>query len=123
MKIGSKKKIMCNLVLPLLFVFVLTGCAKCISTETSTVKVKVTDKYYKAAHTTMYYNPAACTYYTLRDPAVYEITVEYDGKKYEFSGRDTYDKYSKRIGEYVNGTLRTKKYDNGKTIRYIVDLE
>ena len=111
MKIGSKKKIMCNLVLPLLFVFVLTGCAKCISTETST------------AHTTMYYNPAACTYYTLRDPAVYEITVEYDGRKYEFSGRDTYDKYSKRIGEYINGTLRTKKYDNGKTIRYIVDLE
>lgn len=123
MKIGAKKKILHNLVLPLLFACVLTGCAKCISTETSTVKVKVTDEYYKAAHTTMFYNPAAHTYQTLRHPAVYEITVEYDGRKYEFSGRDTYDKYSKRIGEYVNGTLRTKKYDNGKTICYIVDLE
>ena len=123
METKHKKKILRSLVLPLLFAFVLTGCAKCISTETSTVKVKVTDEYYKAAYTTVWYNAAAHTYCTRIHPAVYEITVEYDGRKYEFSGRDTYDKYSNRIGEYVNGKLRTKKYDNGKTIHYIVDLE
>lgn len=56
-------------------------------------------------------------------PAVYRITVEYNGVEYDISGSDTYNKYSEKIGEYTNGTLQTKKYDDG-TVRYnIVELE
>lgn len=38
------KKILCSLVIMLMFASMLIGCAKCISTETSTVQVKVTDE-------------------------------------------------------------------------------
>lgn len=55
-------------------------------------------------------------------PAVYRITVEYNGVEYDISGSNTYNKYSDKIGEYVDGILETKKYDDG-TVRYnIVDL-
>ena len=56
-------------------------------------------------------------------PAVYRITVEYNSVEYDISDSDTYNKYSDKIGEYVDGILETKKYDDG-TVRYnIVDLE
>ena len=45
------------------------------------------------------------------------ITIEYDGIEYNIFGSNTYNKYSDQIGEYVNGTLETKKYDDG-TVRY-----
>ena len=117
-----KKKILYSLTLLLVFMFILTGCAKCISVETSTVQVKITDEYHRAAYTTMYHNPATKTMMLQSHPAVYRITVEYDGIEYNISGSNTYNKYSDQIGEYVNGTLETKKYDDG-TVRYnIVDL-
>ena len=117
-----KKKILYSLTLLLVFMFILTGCAKCISTETSTVQVKVTDEYHRTAYTTMYYSPATKTMLPQSHPAVYRITVEYNGVEYNISGSDTYKKYSNRIGEYVNGTLEIEKYDDG-TVRYnIVDL-
>lgn len=112
-----KKKILYSLALLLAFMFILTGCAKCISTETSTVQVKIIDEYHRAAYTTMYYSPATKTMMPQSHPAVYRITVEYN-----ISGSNTYNKYSDKIGEYVDGILETKKYDDG-TVRYnIVDL-
>lgn len=117
-----KKKILYSLALLLAFMFILTGCAKCISTETSTVQVKIIDEYHRAAYTTMYYNPATKTMMPQSHPAVYRITVEYNGVEYNISGSNTYNKYSDKIGEYVDGILETKKYDDG-TVRYnIVDL-
>ena len=53
-----KKKILYSLVLLLALMFILTGCAKCISTETSTVQVKIIDEYHRAVYTTMHYSPA-----------------------------------------------------------------
>ena len=101
----------------------LACCAKCVSTETSTVQVKVTNAYHKASYTTTYYSPATKTIFSQTHAAIYKITVEYDGRKYNIFDSSTYNKYSNRIGEYVNGTLETKKYDDG-TVRYnIVDLE
>lgn len=101
----------------------LACCAKCVSTETSTVQVKVTNAYHKASYTTMYYSPATKTMLPQTPAAVYKITVEYDGTEYDIRGRDTYYKYSDSIGKSVNGTLETKKYDDG-TVKYnIVDLE
>ena len=118
-----KKKILYSLALLLAFMFILTGCAKCISTETSTVQVKIIDEYHMAAYTTMYYSPATKTMLPQSHPAVYRITVEYDGVEYDISGSDTYNKYSDKIGEYTNGTLQTKKYDDG-SVRYdIIELE
>ena len=118
-----KKKILYSLALLLAFMFILTGCAKCISTETSTVQVKIIDEYHRAAYTTMHYSPATKTMLPQSHPAVYRITVEYNGVEYNFSDRDTYNKYSDKIGEYINGILETKKYDNGKIKYYIVGLK
>ena len=103
-----------------MFAVMLACCAKCVSTETSTVQVKVTNAYHKASYTTMYYSPATKTMLPQTHAAVYKITVEYDGTEYDIRGRDTYYKYSDSI---VNGILETKKYDDG-TVKYnIVDLE
>lgn len=107
----------------LILIFTLTGCAECISTETSTVQVKVVDEHYVADYTTMLYYPAIHTFIPRTHPASYRITVEYDGIKYNFSDSETYNKYSDRVGEYVNGILEVRKYDDG-TVRYnIIDLE
>lgn len=115
------KKILIILLAMLILTFSLTGCAKCISTETSTVQVQITGEYHKAMYITPVFNEKTTTMIT--HPAVYRITVEYNGVEYDISGSDTYNKYSDKIGEYTNGTLQTKKYDGG-TVRYnIVELE
>ena len=107
---------LCGLTLMLMLAVMLAGCAKCISTETSTV-------YHKASYTTMHYSPATKTMLPQTHAAIYKITVEYDGTEYGIWGSDTYYKYSDSIGESVNGILETKKYDDG-TVKYnIVDLE
>jgi hypothetical protein len=116
------KKTLTILLAMLIVIFSLVGCAKCISTEISTVQVKITDEYHRTAYTTMHYSPATKTMLP-QHPAVYRITVEYDGVEYDISGSDTYNKYSDKIGEYTNGTLQTKKYDDG-SVRYdIIELE
>lgn len=115
------KKILCSLAMTLILISSLNGCAKCISTETSTVQVKIVDEYYSAAYMTPVTSGKVHT--VIIHPAVYRITVEYNGVEYDISDSDTYDKYSNRVGEYVNGTLETKKYDDG-TVRYnIISLE
>lgn len=56
-------------------------------------------------------------------PAVYRITVKYNDVEYSISGSDTYEKYKEHIGEYTNGTLEIRTYDDG-TIKYdILSLE
>lgn len=44
------KKILIILLAMLILTFSLTGCAKCISTETSTVQVQITGEYHKAMY-------------------------------------------------------------------------
>ena len=101
--------------------FTLVGCRKCISTETSVVQVKVVDKYYQAAYITMFWNGKSMM--PVSHPAIYKIMVEYDGANYNIYGSIVYDQYSNRIGEYVNGILATKKYDDGSIKRDILNLE
>lgn len=87
------------------------------------VQVKVVDEYYRAAYTTMHYNPAIKTMLPQKHSAIHKITVEYNGVEYNISDSDTYNKYSDKVGEYVNGTLETKKYDN-RTVKYkVIGLE
>lgn len=104
-----------------ILIFMLSGCAKCISTETTTVQVKITDEYHRSMYVIPVYNGKTTTMVT--HPAEYRITVEYDGSEYVISGRDVYDKYSDKVGEYTNGTLETKTYDNGMIKYNIIDLE
>ncbi len=100
--------------------FLLSGCAKCISTETSVVEVTVKDEYYHSAYTT--YVMCSKVLVPISHSAKYEITVEYCGNEYVITDEETYNKYKDKIGEVVKGTLETKIYDNGKTKNRIVCL-
>lgn len=115
------KKILCGVVFALMFV--LTGCTKLIGTETSTVQVKITDAHYEEQHITYNYDVNREMMVMHLDPAVYSITVEYDGTEYILFGPHTYEKYSDSIGKYANGTLETRKYDDGSVMYKIVGLE
>lgn len=52
-----------------------------------------------------------------RHPAVYRITVKYDGIEYTISGSDTYNKYKDKVGQNTIASLEIRKYDNG-TMKY-----
>ena len=95
----------------------LTGCAQCISAETSTVQVKIVGKKHRARYVAQSYKGRP-----VRHPAIYQIKVEYKGKIYNIPGRSTYHKYANQVGKMTNATLETRKYDDG-TVRYnIVNL-
>lgn len=115
------QKVLCMVSVLFILIFMLSGCAKCISTETTTVQVKITDEYHRAMYVIPVYNGKITTLVTY--PAEYRISVEYDGIEYVISGRDVYDKYSDKVGEYTNGTLETKTYDNGMIEYDIIGLE
>lgn len=89
----------------------MTGCAKCISTEYESVEVKIVDEYHRGAYSI----PVRVGKGThiRRHPAVYRITVEYNGIEYTINGSDTYNKYKDKIGQTAIGTLKIRKYDNG----------
>lgn len=113
-EMSKKRKISIILALVLAMIFV-SGCAKCVDTQYSTVEVKIVDEYYKEEYLMPMYDGKKMNWMYL--PAVYEITVEYNNANYVISGRDTYDKYSDKIGKCTTGTLETKSYDDG-TVEY-----
>ena len=97
------------------------GCAKCISTEYEIVEVTVTDKWYKPMTMTPVRAGKVTTFVT--SPAIWQITVDYNGVDYKISGSDTYNKYKDKIGQTVNGKLEIRTYDDG-SVRYdIVSLQ
>lgn len=101
--------------------FVLTGCAKCISTEYENVEVNIVDEYHRGMYVTPIRAGKVTTMVT--HPAVYRITVEYNGVEYTISGSDTYNKYKDMVGQTTTGTLEIRTYDNG-SVRYdITSLE
>lgn len=115
------KNIMFIFLLLALLVFNLVGCAKCISTEYENVEVTIVDKYHRAMWMQPIRSGKATTFIT--HPAVWHITVEYNGVEYTVSGSDTYDRYKDNIGQTTNGQLEIRTYDDG-TVKYdIVSLE
>lgn len=106
-------------------IILLTGCAKCISTEYSSVDVKITDEYHRASYNTTMMRRVGkvMTPHIVHHPAVYKIEVEYDGIKYSISGNETYYKYKDSVGETVKGNLETKKYDDGSVRHDIIGLK
>lgn len=109
------------LLLCLFIAFSLCGCAKCISTEITEAEVKITDEYHRGMYMTPIRSGKATTFVT--HPAVYKITVEYNGNEYTISGSDTYNSYKDKVGETAIGMLETKTYDDG-SVRYdIISLK
>lgn len=103
--------------------YTLFGCAKCIKTEHKDVEVTIVDEYYKASYTKLEYNVPLKMAMTKRVPAVYRITVEYDGANYTIDEVDTYNKYKDLVGETTIGTLETCTYDNGTIRKRITKLQ
>ena len=87
-----------------------TGCAELVSTEKKEVKVTIVSSY----HRSIFVKPAR--------RAVYRITVEHEGKRYDIDDRATYNKYNNKIGEAVTATFNVFKYDNGTELMQLTSL-
>ena len=101
--------------------FSLVGCAKLVSTEYENAEVNIVDEYHRGKYITPVFNGKTTTIIT--HPAVYRITVKYNGVEYTISGSDTYNKYKEKVGQIAIGTLEIRTYDDG-TVKYdIIALE
>lgn len=105
----------------MIMILSLVGCAKLVSTEYENVEVNIIDEYHKGMYITPVFNGKTTMMVT--HPAVYRITVEYNGVEYTISGSDTYNKYKEKVGQIAIGTLEIRTYDDG-TVKYdITELE
>lgn len=115
-----KKKLMA-LFMTCLILFSFVGCAKCISTEYENVEVTIIDEYHRGVYMTPMRVGKVTTFVT--HPAVWRITVGYNGVEYTIGGSDTYNKYKDKIGQTTIGELKIETYDDG-TVKYgIMSLE
>lgn len=115
------RKIVVLIPLMLILACFLTGCAKIVKEEESTVQVEITDEYYRDSYVTPMYTGKSYIY--ISHPETYYITVQYNGEEYSVSGEAVYEKYHDKIGETANATLKTTTWDNGNVVYDIVDLE
>ena len=115
-----RKRILTFLVFVIL-IFSLTGCAKLVNKECENVEVSIVDKYHRGMYVTPVFNGKTTTMIT--HPAVYRITVEYNGVEYTISGSDTYNKYKEKVGQTATGTLEIRTYDDGSVKYDITALE
>lgn len=118
-KCESMKKVF--LLFLLILTFCLCGCAKVVSTETKEVEVVIVDEYHRGMYMTPIRTGKVTTMIT--HPAVYRITVEYNGVEYDISGRDTYDKYKDMVGQNTIAVLEIRTYDNGEIKEKIIELK
>lgn len=118
-KCESMKKVF--LLCLLILTFCLCGCAKVVSTETTEVEVCIVDEYHRG----MYITPirAGKTTIMQNHPAIYRITVEYNGVEYDINGSDTYNKYNDMVGQNTIAVLEISTYDNGEIKEKIIELK
>lgn len=110
-----------NVITIICLIILLSGCAKLVNIEHQEVEVTITDEYHRGMYVTPMRVGKVTTMQT--HPAVYRITVEYNGIEYTISGSDTYNKYKDKVGEIATGTLEILTYDDG-TVRYnITELQ
>lgn len=109
------------LLLLVAMIFNIVGCAKCVSVEYESVEVTIVDKYHRAMYMTPIRAGKVTTFIT--HPAVWRITVEYEGVEYAVSGSETYRKYEDKIGQTTIGELEIRTYDDGSVKYDIVGLE
>lgn len=95
---NKTKKTAVFILLTILFACSLIGCtkpAKVESTEDSTVQVKIVDQYYRGPYMTSMYTGKSFMY--MPHPAVYRITVEYNGEQYYLTDKESYELYHDKI--------------------------
>lgn len=110
-----------TLLLSVVLIFSLVGCAKLVSTEYENVEVTIVDEYHRAMWLQPVIAGKVTTYIT--HPAVWEIIVEYNDVEYTIDDEDTYNKYKDKIGQTTIGELEIKTYDDGTVRNNIVSLE
>lgn len=115
------KKTTCILLIMLLLVISLTGCAKCVSVVRKEVEVEVVDAFYSPTKITPVRVGKVWTYPVA--PAKYRITVRYGGTARTFDDQFIYERYKDKVGSYVTGILETTTYDNGYIEARIVSLK
>lgn len=114
------RKFVAIMVLSFIMMFSLVGCRKVVSVETQEVEVSIVDEYYRGSYFSPVFNGKFTT--MINHPAIYRITVEYEGVEFVLSGKDIYNKYSNQVGETTMGTLEIKTYDDGSTKWDIIEL-
>lgn len=120
---NKTKKTAVFVLLTILLMFSLAGCTKPAeveSTEDSTVQVKIVDEYYRDSYMTSIHNVKSFRYTPCL--TVYHISVEYNGKQYCLTDKESYELYHDKIGETADALLRTTKWDNGNVSYDIVGL-
>lgn len=90
------------------------------SAEDSTVQVKIVDEYYRDSYMTSIHNVKSFRYTPCL--TVYHISVEYNGKQYYLTDKESYELYHDKIGETADTLLRTTKWDNGNVTYDIIGL-
>lgn len=90
------------------------------SMEDSTVQVKIVDEYYRDSYMTSIHNVKSFRYTPCL--TVYHISVEYNGKQYYLTDKESYELYHDKIGETADALLRTTKWDNGNVTYDIIGL-
>lgn len=117
------KKTAAFVLLTILLACFLAGCTKPAeveSTEDSTVQVKIVDEYHHGSYITSVYTGKS--FMCIPHPAVYRITVEYNGEQYYLTDEESYELYHDKIGETADALFRTTKWDNGNVTYDIVGL-
>lgn len=108
-----KRKFIYILLLIVLLVVCLSGCAKVIDTETIVVDATVVDVYYRGAYTQILPTGKSCM--IVHHPAQYFVTLQYEDYKIRVNNEGLYNRYKDNIGGQVECNLVTRYYDNDTT--------
>ena len=111
-----KKKIFV-LLLVVILLFALTGCAKVVSSREFTTKVQNVDTDYDA----MWIQPVRSGNVTtnITHPAEYKTYVQYGDETYVLDNSKVYNFAKEKVGENVFAVFEERKYDDG-TVKYIL---
>lgn len=115
------RKIITTIALIFIMMFTLVGCREVVNVETQEVEVHIIDEYHRGTYMTPVYNGKTTIMVT--HPAVYKITVEYEGVEFVLSGRDIYNEYSDKVGETTMGTLKITTFDDDSIDWDIIELK
>lgn len=92
----------------------------CIEEYEKEIPVKIESVEYEPAHTTYTYNGKSVT--PLQHSERYEVHVSFDDSSDIFYNEKLYRKYKDNIGAWTTGTLRIRKFKNGKTRTELISI-
>ncbi len=106
-----KRKFITFILVIIMSIFCLTGCAKVIQTETKIVNATVVETYHKAAWTQYVWTGKVLI--PIYHKAKYEVTLQYKDYKIIVDNQDLYNQCKDSIGTLVECNLVTTYYDDG----------